>query len=64
MSEAVGLVVEQVDDAAVASSPVAGCIVEPHFDKLMGQVASIQAEVISSTANLFDLEEARDKAEQ
>lgn len=62
--EAVTLAVKLVDDAVLRSSPGAGSVVDPHFDELTRKLTSPKAEVISMTAKLSDLEEARDNVAQ
>lgn len=64
VSNAVGLAVELVDDAVITSSPEAGLIVDPRIDELTGQLASNRKKVVSLTAKLSHLEDARDKTEQ
>lgn len=64
VSEAVGLAVELVDDAVVASPPGTDNVVDSRIDELSERSESIREKVISLTAKLSDSGEARDKEEQ
>lgn len=48
----------------MVASPGAGDVTNLRIDKLMEHSASTRVEVILLTANLFDTEEARNKAGQ
>lgn len=62
VSNAVVLVVELIDDAAVATLPCAGLNNQPRFNELTQELSNTRVEVVSLTARLDKVEGDRDDA--
>lgn len=64
VSEAVGLAAELMNDAVITSSPGAVKVVDSRIDELTGRLASTGVELLSFTAKMSDLKDARDMTER